>query len=134
MVFGIDGTIQYTGVAASGAEITKISFEDQVKTYEHKNRKGEVVGMTFYNRTKKASIDFYPTAPAGDGAIALAAENMHLPDPGSKIELADHAGADLNSDVWIYVGGGTIEFTNEAEAKMKLPCMQYSTDISTPST
>ena len=134
VVFGIDGTIQYEGVASTGNEVQKISFEDQVNRHEHKDRKGEVIGLTFFNRRKKLSIDFYPCAPAGDGAIAEAAENIHLPDPGAKVEIADMSGDDLNSEVWIYEGGGTIEYTNEAEVKMKLPCMQYATDISTPST
>lgn len=134
VVFGIDGTMQYEGVAATGNEVNKISYEDQVNRHEHKDRKGAVVGLTFFNRRKKLTIDFYPCAPAGDGAIALAAENMALPAPGARVTIEGMAGPDLNSENWIYEGGGTREFTNEAEVKMKLTLMQYETDISTPST
>src|SRR6266498_3183610 len=97
VVHGIDGTIQYEGVASTGNEVQKLSYEDQVNKHEHKDRKGAVIGLTFFNRRKKLTIDFYPCAPAGDGAIALAAENMALPAPGVTVKIEGMAGPDLNS-------------------------------------
>jgi hypothetical protein len=137
VVFGIDGTMLYNGVAAmptTGNELQKAAYEDQCNVHESKSKKGETIGLVFWNQRKKLTIDFYPCAAAGTGAITTAIASIIMPALGAKVTLASMSGADLNSAAWIYQGGGTVEQTNEGEVKMKPPLMQYSTDISTPTT
>lgn len=137
VVFGIDGGFQYSGVAVAidvnSNELTRVSFEDQANKHESKDRRGETIGLVFWNSRAKITLNFYPCATAGVGALDLARVNVVLPDVGSLVEIEDMPGQLINGN-WIYEGGGTIEMTNEAEVKMVLPLMKYSTDISTPST
>jgi hypothetical protein len=139
IIFGLDGTMLYSGMATTGNEPSAISYDDTVEVHRSKDRKGEVIGAQFYNAVKKIIVNFYPCVAAG-GTKAAAQANMVLPPYGAKATLAGFPPVPatvedtINSAKWIYFGGGKIDLSNEAEVKMVLPLERYNTDISTPNT
>jgi len=128
-VFGIDGTIAYTGLATTDSLLESASLEDTTEEHEAKDRWGEVVGMKLFNPRTNITINFYPAKEAGSGAIAAAKDNVALPAKGSKVTIADMPGSAFDGTTWLYIQGGTIELTNTGDAKMVLPLRKYRTDI-----
>jgi hypothetical protein len=137
IIFGLDGTVAYTGVATTENEPQSMSYDDSVEVHRSKDRKGEVIGAQFFNPVKKISINFFPCTAAGD-TKAHAQAKMVLPAIGAVVALAawpvPSTGEILNNTKWIYFGGGKIDFSNEDSVKMVLPLERANTDISTPNT
>lgn len=134
-IFGLDGTLAYSGMATSGNEPQRGSYQDEISRHDSKNKKGETIGVQLFNPNPKITITFMPKADStGAGAIADAKSNMVLPAKGSKVTLAGFppvVGSDgtINSAQWLYLGGGAIELTNEAEVVMTLPLERFNTDM-----
>jgi hypothetical protein len=130
VVFGLDGSITYTGIGT--LELQSGSLEHRFELYENKNKEGEVQGAVAFNPTLEFTLDFLPvSAGTGAGALASAKTGLKLPTPLAKVTLSGFAHADLNTD-YVYVGGGKIAFDQANPAKMSLPIRRYRTDISTP--
>jgi hypothetical protein len=128
-VWGIDGTVAYTGLASTDNILEAANLEDDIDEFERKDAQAEVVGLRLYNPCKKVELTFYPSKPAGSGAIAAAKANVVLPAKGAKVTLAGFAGSVYNDTTWLYIKGGRIEEGNEGEAKIVLPLRRYNTDI-----
>ena len=133
-VWGIDGTMAYTGMATTDNILEGMSYEDGTKEHETKDKQGETIGLRLWDPKKTLTVNFYPGKVAGTGAIAAAKLNADLPAKGAKVTIAAMQAAaspvfDPNSASWLYVGGGRIEFANEGECKMVLPLRRYNTDI-----
>lgn len=134
VVFGIDGTVAYTGMATTGNEPENLEYTENYKTHETRAKDGETIGLVFYDKQEELTIDFFPCAAAGVGAIATAKANIVLPAIGAKVTIAAMSGSVANDTTWLYVGGGKIRWENENIVKMTLPLKQFSTDIGTATT
>lgn len=145
-VWGIDGTIQYTGPATATDsvdpfQIESYRFNDGTDLHEGRDKQGEVNRVQLYNPKREMDIKFFPAASAGTGSIAKAKMNMALPTKGAKVTIASMAGngtagvegaggtAVQNISTWLYLGGGSIEESNTGEAYMNLHLVRYNTDI-----
>lgn len=129
-VWGIDGTVAYSGLASTENLPETVSLEDGTDEHESKDAKGEVVGLKLFNPVARATVKVYPSKAAGTGAIAAARANIILPVKGAKVTLAGfHANSGLNSSAWIYAGGGSQEYNNVGEVALNLPLRKYNTDI-----
>lgn len=128
-VWGIDGTMTYTGVATTDNVMDTVNYEDTVEEHELKDHKGITVGVKLVNPRENLTINFWPAEPAGAGSIAAAKTNVVLPAKGSKVTIASMSGSPLNGTDWLYLGGGSIEESHEGDVKMTLPLRRYSTDI-----
>lgn len=133
-VWGIDGTMAYTGMATADNILEQLSYEDTTKEHETKDKQGETIGLKLWDPKKMLTINFFPAKAAGGGSIAAAKLVVDLPARGSKVTVAAMVGAgspvfDLNGTTWLYVGGGRIELNQENEVKMVLPLRRYNTDI-----
>lgn len=136
-VFGLDGTLAFAAPAmlATENEPQRMSFADQISRHNSKSKKGETIGVQLYDPNPKITIVTMPRATnPGAGAIADAKLNVILPTKGSQVTLAGFpplGGAEdsINSVKWIYLGDGSIEFTNDAEVVMTLPLEKFNTDL-----
>jgi hypothetical protein len=137
-VWGAEGTLLYTGLAAADNLLETLSYEDDAEEHESKDRLGETVGLKIWNPCPKLNVSFYPCKAAGVGAIAGAKANVVLPARGAKVTLAgfppntassDAAADIINRTTWLYVKGGKIEFKNTGEVMITLPVRRYNTDI-----
>lgn len=135
-VWGLDGTLAYTGLTTAQNEPQRLSYRDEISRHDSKDKKGETIGIQLYNPNPKITVTFMPCQTAGGGSIALSKQNVVLPAKGSKVTLAGFPpntgtaeDVSVNSAKWIYFGGGGIEFTNEGEVVMTLPLEKFNTDI-----
>jgi hypothetical protein len=130
IVWGIDGTMLHSGIAAtSDNEPEALDYEETYKEHETILKDGEPGGLVLWFKRENLTIDFYPCEPAGAGSIAAAKANIALPPAGSKVTIAGMAGAVLNDTTWLYVGAGRIREEASNIVKMTLPLRQYGTDI-----
>jgi hypothetical protein len=134
-VWGLDGTLAYTGMSTAQNELQKLSYRDEIARHDSKDKKGETVGVQLWNPNPKTTVTFMPCEAMAAGSIANAKTRVLLPAKGSKVTLAAFpptvGGAEIlpNSASWIYFGGGEIEFTNEGEVVMTLPLEKFNTDL-----
>ena len=128
-VWGLDGTMAYTGIATTANLLESASYEDTTEEHEAKDRWGEVVGVKLFNPRENLTINFFPSSVAGSASIAAAAANVLLPPKGAKVTIADMPGSHLDAATWLYLGGGNIELSNSGDVKMVLPLRKYRTDI-----
>ena len=138
-VWGLDGTLTYTGLAVAENEPQKLSFQDAVSRHNSKDKKGKTIGVQLWDPNPKITVTFMPCASApGAGAIAIAKTKVVLPARGSKATLTGFPpntgtaeDVSINSAGWLYLGGGGIEFTNEGEVVITLPLEKFSDDLAT---
>jgi hypothetical protein len=135
-VWGLDGKLAYTGLLVGENEPTRLTYTDEIARHDSKDRKGETIGVQLYNPTPKLDISFIPCAPMGVGAIAASKQKVVLPAKGSKVTVSEFPpnvgtaeDVTINSAKWLYLGGGSIDFTNEGEAVINLPLHKFNTDI-----
>lgn len=139
-IWGLDGTLAYTGIATSENEMQSMTYKDDCQRHDSKDKKGRTVGVQLWNPNPKVTIKFMPCVDAASGAIATAKTKLQLPPRGSRVTLAGFppdigTGEDLdqnpgiNSATWIYFQGGEITFNNEKEVEMSLPLERFETNI-----
>jgi len=128
-VWGLDGTLLFSGLIAADNILESISLEDDAEELERKDKLGETVGLRVWDPKKRIEVSFYPSKPAGTGAIAGAKTNVVLPTKCAKVEIAGMPGSLFNDTTWLYVKGGRVEGANEQEMKITLPLRKYATDI-----
>jgi hypothetical protein len=139
-IHGIDGTVAYTGLAANENCPESISFQDLAKEKETLDAKGDVKGLKIWQTKKQLTIKLYVMVAAAGGVVASSKTKAVLPAKGSKATVAGlppnvgTAEDVINSASWIYVQGGTYDFTQEGDLVLTLPLRKYSTDISTQAT
>jgi hypothetical protein len=128
VVFGVTGTVSYTGIGT--IELQTGSFDDRFDLHETRDKQGEVIGLQAWNPLREVTLNFTPVSSAtGAGAINDAKLGLALPSPLASVSLTNFAHADLTG-TWIYIGGGRIDLSNQTEGTMTLPCRKYNTDIS----
>lgn len=145
-VFGLDGTLAWSGpaaaaVAANENEPQDASVTDDITRHVSKDKKGETIGIQLYDPNPKVRVTCMPCAAAtGAGAIAAAKLNVMLPKKGSNVTLAGFpagpgAGEDyFNSTAWKYLGGGEIALNNEREAVITMTLERFNTDLAVDNT
>ena len=132
-VFGVNGAIAYTGVAAPSAQVLQSAeLTDNFDLAELKSQVGEIIGLAKTNHRREFKIDFVPSSDgtSGNNTLANARLSLKLPTPLSQVVTSGFDHADYNGN-WTYIGGGTISVSGEGYCKMTLPLRQYDTDITT---
>lgn len=120
-IYGIDGTIAYTGVASTEAEIQGMNLTDDFDSTDLMNRDAEVIGTASRNPRQSITVDVVIVqAPGGGQSIATAKGNFALPAQMAIVALADFGITALNGD-WNYAGGGTAAFTTDGYMRLSLP-------------
>ncbi len=142
-VFGLDGTLSWTGTAAAAQatnenEPQEATATDDVTRHVSKDKKGETIGLQLYDPNPKVRVTCMPCAAAtGAGAIASARAQVFLPAKGSAVTLASFpagpgSGEDyFNASAWLYLGGGEITLNNEREAVVTMTLERFNTALAT---
>lgn len=131
-VWGVDGTLAYTGLASTDNVLESVDLNDEAEVTRRRDNLGETKGVLIWDPRKTITVTFYPSDPSD---ISDSKDNIVLPAKGSTVTLASFpTNSGLNETTWIYEQGGSIGFTNEGEAKITLPLVKYNTDISTAPT
>ncbi len=134
-VFGLDGTIAYSGWAAMATtdnDPRALEYKDDVQRHDITDKKGTTVGILLFNGNPKITVHFYPSKAAGSGTIASAKTIVSLPTKGSKVTLAGFPPAVgtaedfINSAKWIYLGGGSVAFKSDGVVEITLPLERFS--------
>lgn len=141
-VWGLDGTLAYSGLLTTENEPSDLTYKDEISRHESKDRKGETCGIQLYDPHPQITIKFMPcSASTGSGQIANARTKVVLPTKGSKVTVAafpPNTGTaedvTINSAKWIYLGGGEISLNNEKEVEITLPLEKWSTDFAVNNT
>lgn len=131
-VFGLDGALTYTGIAATcDALQTSVSYNDdsEVKQDLIDPSTGECIGKVFGRKFKTCTIEFIPVSKTTH-TLANAAGAAIMPAIPCKVTLSSFKSADLNGD-WLYEGGGSASFTPDGYAKLTLPLKKYADSSST---
>ena len=135
-VFGLDGTLAYTGLATTANELRSLEYRDEVKRTDVQDKKGQTVGVMLYDPNPKITITFYPCQPAGAASILGAQTNSVLPALGAKVTLAAFPpvvgtaeSTVIKSLKWIYLGGGSYRFSNDGVLEMTLPLEKFASDL-----
>ena len=129
-IFGIDGTLAYTGVGATFNSVVGIGLKDKFDIAELKDKGNNVISESPTNRRAEVSFDIIIFDPATPGTIATAKSKVVLPYPLAVVTIAD-MGITYLDGTWNYVGDGEINFTVEGYVKMTLPCRRRGNDLAT---
>lgn len=131
-VFGIDGTITYSGkwvttatpnsptsMATSQMDMQSAGFNDQFEVTTLPNSSGEIIGKNARNRTQTLSIDLFILAASGVNTDADAQAAIKLPDPLAIVTLAGFNNTTFDGD-WNYEGPGAVNMTADGYARVSL--------------
>ena len=86
VVFGITATgFSFAGVAADDLEPTGQTIRHEAEIIRYKDKDGDDVGAAVYNRTKRMTLNVYPTATT----VANAKTANNMPVIGSQCAITD---------------------------------------------
>lgn len=122
-VFGVDGTVQWTGVVSGIVKLAGLQLTDNVAKAVLKNGKGRTIGKTAYDREHAVAIRVIPCDEAGN--LATVKSNVVLPAPLALVTVAGHSIAIFDGN-YNYEGGGTVGVTQEGYLEMTLPCSRVA--------
>jgi len=120
VVFTVEGTMAYTGVAVSQNSIQSASLSDEFDLLEVRNQRGQTITQMAINIRHRITIEMIPTAVAGTNTQAAAALAVELPEPLTLVTLAGFELPEFNGN-WNYLGGGSIGLSNQGTISMTLP-------------
>lgn len=129
-VFGLDGTMAYTGLATTENEPQSIDYTDQFTTATLKDKKGWTKGMAATDRQGQLTITFYPFDPASPSVLATARSKVVLPAMLATVTLASFSVDEIDG-TYNYIGGGKIRLSNEGYIAMDLPLSRFGSDPTT---
>lgn len=115
-VFGIDGTVVWTGVVSGVVKLAGVGLTDNIAKAELKNQKGRTIGKTAYNRQHDVSIRVIPSDDAGN--LATAKSNVVIPPPLATVTISGHSIPALDGSY--NYEGGSINVTQEGYLEMTL--------------
>jgi len=120
VVFTVEGSIAYTGVAVSQNSIQSASLSDEFDLIEVRNQRGQTMTQMAINMRQRMTIEMIPTAAIGTNTQAAAAQSVELPDPLTRVTLDGFELPEFNG-FWNYLGGGSIGLSNQGTVTMTLP-------------
>ena len=86
VVFGITATgFSFAGVAADDLEPTGQTIRHEAEIIRYKDKDGDDVGAAVYNRTKRMTLNVYPTATT----VANAKTANNMPVIGTQCAITD---------------------------------------------
>lgn len=86
VVFGITATgFSFAGVAADDLEPTGQTIRHEAEIIRYKDKDGDDVGAAVYNRTKRMTLNIYPTATT----VANAKTANNMPVLGTQCAITD---------------------------------------------
>ena len=143
LVFGTKATVKVYDSAnllplvAGIATLESMDITHECDTEQVKNSSGEVVANVSAGDRLSATFNIIPSGSTSANALLAAAipngngrVNVTLADSVS-IGAAFTAGTpptvsdSINGD-WIYIGGGSLKFTQSGKAMLSLPCVKYA--------
>ena len=117
--FGFTGSDGISGSLFTGKIILQSAdYESASDKEEIRSAAGEIVTETFYNQSKKANLEYIPTASSIAGVTA----NVTLPSIPTFVAIDTCVDMPVLAGVsWVYKGGGKITKSNTGAAKISLP-------------
>jgi hypothetical protein len=143
LVFGTKATVKVYDSAnlllltAGIATLESMDITHECDTEQVKNSSGEVVANVSAGDRLSATFNIIPSgATVADAKLAAAISNgngrVNVTSADSiNIGSAFTAGSpvtgtdSINGD-WIYIGGGSLKFTQSGKAMLSLPCVKYT--------
>ncbi len=143
LVFGTKATVKVYDSAnlllltAGIATLESMDITHECDTEQVKNSSGEVVANVSAGDRLSATFNIIPSgATVADAKLAAAISNgngrVNVTSADSiNIGSAFTAGSpvtgtdSINGD-WIYIGGGSLKFTQSGKAMLSLPCVKYA--------
>ncbi len=117
-IYGLDGTLAWSGVATTDNEAQSASLQDSCDKAELKDGTGATIGKRYYNRRHTLTVEVVPLSKA----------KATLPALGALVTLAGFGigGASLYDGNWNYDGEGSIEpGQGEVPLKLKMTLVRY---------
>jgi hypothetical protein len=117
-VYGIDGTVTFTG-AARTVDVQSATLQDNATVDEFLNGRGQLIGFNARDRRHSITIEMFPKGTTAADAIT----GLTLPGVVAKVTLSgfDAVDADINGD-WIYVSSaGGSKAHSAGQARLTLP-------------
>ena len=94
IVFGLTSTgFTFAGAAALGIEPTGETLRHEAEITRFKDKSGEDVGAVVFNRSRRLTLNAYPTG--ADTSAANTANN--LPNPGEPCVITDGTDAEIGT-------------------------------------
>ncbi len=129
-VYGIDGTIAYTGralvtggataaLASPQTDMQSVSLTHDFDTTELPDQSGETIGKAARNSRTTIAIDLFILAPTGTNTDAEAKAAIKLPDPLAIVALASFGNTSFDGD-WNYAGPGSVNLAADGYARVSL--------------
>ena len=95
IVFGLTSTgFTFAGAAALGIEPTGETLRHEAEITRFKDKSGEDVGAVVFNRSRRLTLNAYPTG--ADTSAANTANN--LPNPGEPCVITDGTDTEVGDD------------------------------------
>jgi hypothetical protein len=122
----------FTGIISSTAN-EGFDISHECDTEEVKNTNGEVVGSVVSNNRLSLTVNCIPSGSTAANALLtafLADGNGTATIGGAKTITCGGIADAVNTSTsgrWIYVGGGSVKFTNSGKAMVTLPLKKYPT-------
>lgn len=143
LVYGTKATVKVYDSAnlllltAGIATLESMDITHECDTEQVKNSSGEVVANVSAGDRLSATFNIIPSgATVADAKLAAAISNgngrvnVTLADSiniGSAFTAGSPVtGSDSINGDWIYIGGGSLKFTQSGKAMLSLPCVKYA--------
>lgn len=129
-VFALDGvTVAYTSPAGVVGTPTGINFSDSASQAKAADASGQTFAVGFTEFEHSITVDLMRITDGTPGTTRQGAKDeVVLPAIGTKITLAGFetgsSGTLINGD-WNYVGGGTVNLSNNGFMKATLPLKRF---------
>lgn len=102
-VYGIDGTLAYTGMAKTVNILKGFTLSESAREAEL-DKNGHIIGGARDNVRRQISVSFIPYDPSNTSSLATAKSNVVLPPQLGQITIADWGITALNGT---YTAKGT---------------------------
>lgn len=127
-VYGVKGTLTFTGLASTAAQIMQSAEStEEADITELRDGENQLKGLVVTNRRDTITIEFFPTTTATPGTVADAKGALELPEIPATVTLAGFDEAESNdlNGSWVYLGGGKRAYSAEI-VRMTLPLTRFA--------
>lgn len=132
-IYGIDGQVQYTGVATTRTQLAAVSLTAEANVAFMQGTNSDTIGAAASNQRETLSIDFTPTAAPGDQTYAGGQSAMKKPDNLAIVSLSGFGHADFDGD-WNFGGSWSAGLTPEGYVRCTMNLLRFNNAALTPVT
>lgn len=132
-IFGIDGTLAYTGVATTRAQIASIGVTHEENMAFIQASNGDTIGAASSNQRQSIQIEFTPTAAPGDQTYTGAITAMVKPTPLAVVALSGFGNSELDGN-WNFGGNWSSNLTADGYVRCSMNLLRFNGDALTPVT